>query len=145
MEDALRDARARTLALYSHLDLARLEVPCIAIVNPPLWELAHIAWFQEFWCLRGGRRDGTRAPMLDHADRMFDSGTVPHDTRWSLPYPSPQAIGRYMGDTLDATLDALAHATPEATYFFRLAALHEDMHGEALLMTPPRSRRSVSM
>ncbi len=132
---ALRDARRRTLALYSHLDLGRLEVPCLPIVNPPLWELAHIAWFQEFWCLRDGRMDGGRAAMLEGADRMFDSGTVPHDTRWSLPYPSWPAIGRYMDDTLEATLESLGRSAPDARYFFQLALLHEDMHGEALLMT----------
>ena len=135
LAEALRDSRRRTLALYSHLDLGRLEVPCLPIVNPPLWEFAHIAWFQEFWCLRGGRMDGGRAPMLADADRLFDSGTVAHDSRWSLPYPSEGAIGRYMGDTLEETLAALGRAAPDARYFFRLALLHEDMHGEALLMT----------
>ena len=52
LADALREARARTLALYAHLDLERLAVPCLPTVNPPLWELAHVAWFQERWCLR---------------------------------------------------------------------------------------------
>src|SRR5512142_1755548 len=32
---ALEDARRRSIAIYAHLDLARLEVPCIPIVNPP--------------------------------------------------------------------------------------------------------------
>src|SRR5438045_5541477 len=54
---ALQDARARTLAIYGHLDLARLEVPYLTTINPPLWELAHIAWFQEFWCLRYADED----------------------------------------------------------------------------------------
>src|SRR5688572_16599653 len=36
LAEALRDARARTLALYGHLDLAGLRVPCIPIVNPPV-------------------------------------------------------------------------------------------------------------
>src|SRR5450432_998279 len=58
---ALQDARRRTLAIYSHLDLEALAVPCIPLVNPPLWELSHIAWFQEYWCLRGG---GDREPSL---------------------------------------------------------------------------------
>src|SRR3977135_3830681 len=52
LADALRDARGRTLAIYAHLDLASMRVPQIPLVNPPLWELAHIAWFQEYWCLR---------------------------------------------------------------------------------------------
>ena len=49
---ALADARARSLGAYAHLDLERIEFPCIGIVNPPVWELSHIAWFQEYWCSR---------------------------------------------------------------------------------------------
>src|SRR5512141_2509132 len=40
-----------------------------------------------------------------------------------------------MSDTRHATLAALSHTPEEQRYFFRLALLHEDMHGEALLMT----------
>jgi iron(II)-dependent oxidoreductase len=46
-----------------------------------------------------------------------------------------RALRQYIDSTLDTTLAALASATEEELYFFRLALLHEDMHGEALLMT----------
>ena len=36
------------------------------IVNPPRWEVGHVGWFQEFWCLRGLRE---RASILPNADR----------------------------------------------------------------------------
>jgi gamma-glutamyl hercynylcysteine S-oxide synthase len=130
---ALRDARRRTLGIYAHLDLESVAFPCIPTVNPPLWELAHLAWFQEYWCLRAG---GTSAAsILDRADSLFDSGTVPHDSRWHLDYPPARALLRYMDDTLEATQEALVKTPEERRYFFRLALLHEDMHGEALLMT----------
>ncbi len=129
----LADARGRTLAIYSHLDLASLEVPCIAVVNPPLWELAHIAWFQEFWCLRGG--DAARPSILAGADALFNSATVPHDSRWSLEYPPASALFAYMRDTHEAVRESLQRSAPDDRYFFKLALVHEDMHGEALLMT----------
>ena len=134
---ALRDARARTLAIYSHLDLASLQVPCLPIVNPPLWELAHIAWFQEFWCLRHSPAAGgpVRASLLAPADALFDSTNVPHESRWHLDYPAPRVLFGFMEDTLEATLEALARSPLDERYFFELALLHEDMHGEALLMT----------
>jgi gamma-glutamyl hercynylcysteine S-oxide synthase len=129
---ALRESRARTLAIYGHLDLGALEVPCLSMVNPPLWELAHVAWFQEFWCnRRGPTHPGS---ILERADALFDSSAVPHDSRWTLAYPSMQAVASYMNDTLDATLGNLRGAG-EDRYYFKLALLHEDMHGEALLMT----------
>ena len=129
---ALANTRARTLATYSHLDLGALAVPQIAIVNLPLWELSHIAWFQEFWCLRGG--DASRPSLLPHADAMFNSSTVPHAARWTLDYPSEARLRQYMADTLEATQEAIAGGRRQA-YFFELALRHEDMHGEALLMT----------
>jgi len=134
---ALREARARTLALYGHLDLATLRVPMIPIVNPPLWELAHVAWFQETWCLRYSRlSDGpARGSIFEGADRLFDSSAVPHATRWDLDLPSPAGVQAYMANTLELTLAALATAPRDDRYFFELALLHEDMHGEAFLMT----------
>ncbi|MFZ3323248.1 MAG: selenoneine synthase SenA [Usitatibacter sp.] len=133
LDHCLVDARSRTLAIYGHLDLDALKVERIPIVNLPLWELAHIAWFQEYWCLRGG---GDRRPTLyPDADAMFNSSTVAHATRWSLELPDTKGVHRYLADTLDATREALARAPDEDRYYFKLAALHEDMHGEALLMT----------
>ncbi len=119
--------------MYGHLDLASLEVPCIPIVNPPLWELSHVAWFQEFWCLRGG--DAGRPSMLAGADALFNSSTVPHASRWTLDYPAPHALFAYMRDSHEAALAALARAGDAERYFFNLALMHEDMHAEALLMT----------
>jgi len=131
---ALGEARSRTLATYAHLDLGSLDVPRIPIVNLPLWELSHIAWFQEFWCLRGG--DETRPSLLPGADALFNSSTVPHATRWALDYPAQSRLRAYMADTLHATQEALARTHPgDDRYFFELALRHEDMHGEALLMT----------
>ncbi len=136
LEAALRDARARTLALYAHLDLPAIAFPCIPIVNPPLWELAHIAWFQEFWCVRSrGSKHEMLPPLLKGADELFNSSTVPHDSRWHLPYPPADRLMRYMEETFEAAMDRLASTREDKRYFFRLALFHEDMHGEALLMT----------
>ena len=130
---ALDEARARTLAIYSHLDLACLEVPRLAIVNPPLWELSHVAWFQEFWCLRDGGE--LKPSILPGADALFNSTTVAHDTRWTLGYPKVEALFAYMRDSHHAVQEALATAPEDERYFYKLALVHEDMHGEALLMT----------
>ncbi len=129
---ALEDSRARSLAMYGHLDLGALEVPRLPIVNLPLWELSHLAWFQEFWCLRGG--DASRPTLLEGSDAMFNSSEVPHATRWKLDYPPEARLRAYLRDTLEATLEAAAKDLGDR-YVFRLAVVHEDMHGEALLMT----------
>jgi ergothioneine biosynthesis protein EgtB len=121
-----------------------LAVPQRESLNPPLWELGHIGWFQEFWVARNPqraagadadptaqRRDSVRA----NADALYDSSTVPHASRWSLPLPDADATRADLANQLDATLRLLRDADGDAAslYFFRLALLHEDMHHEAAL------------
>jgi len=141
----LRDARHYTLALYDALDAAgygdAARVPRLPIVNPPLWELGHLAWFAEWFILREatGSSPGEAQghSLLARGDDWFDSSLVPHRTRWALDLPAPGALKTYCREVLDRILDRLASApdTDEALYPYRLALAHEDMHGEALLYT----------
>src|SRR6185436_4468312 len=48
----LLEARKRASAIVEGLQGERLLGPKLAIVNPPLWEIGHVGWFQEYWCLR---------------------------------------------------------------------------------------------
>lgn len=145
LADALQDARDYTISLLddwatwpADVPPDPRQVPCLEIVNPPLWELGHIAWFMEYWCQR--YRGETAAPLpsrLADADRWYDSRHVPHDSRWQLDLPGWDATRRYLQDTLTAALEAL-HRLPEtdaALYFHRLALFHEDMHDEAFRYT----------
>jgi iron(II)-dependent oxidoreductase len=135
---ALREAREYTLSLYAHLTPEARRFPLLPTVNPADWELAHVGWFQEFWCRRYSvdDPDGTRvASRVADADAWWDSRRVPHDTRWSLPLPAMDAVHDYLAATLDDTLRALARGDAHGTYAYELALYHEDMHGEALLMT----------
>jgi iron(II)-dependent oxidoreductase len=129
----LRDARARTLALVEDLSDQELSVPYLSIVNPVLWELGHVAWFQERWMLR---RDG-RPSLSKVADVLFDSAAVHHETRWTIPLlPRQETLG-YMERVLEAVLERVAARapSPEELYFLRLVLYHEDMHGEAFVYT----------
>lgn len=130
----LRDARVRLLALVEDLSDEDLRVPRLSILNPPLWEIGHVAWFQEKWTLRHLAR---RASIREDTDLLFDSAAIAHDTRWELALGSRERTLRYMADVLDAVEARLARreADPDDAYFHRLATLHEDMHAEALLYT----------
>ena len=50
--EQLRIARVRTLGLFDDLPANALLGPRLPVVNPPLWELGHLGWFQERWLLR---------------------------------------------------------------------------------------------
>ena len=134
----LRAARARLAALTADLDGERLFGPRLAIVNPVLWELGHVGWFQERWGLRLGADGTTLAPsLLENADALYDSAAVPHAVRWELPLPPLAATRAYLDAVLERLLGALA-ARPgddRLCYFAELAACHEDMHAEAFHYT----------
>ncbi len=150
---ALMDARNHTLHLFSQyqraLEGVNFSVPLMAEINPPLWELGHIGWFQEWWIGRNIQRaTGARLPsptspharlasIEPNADAWWDSSHVPHDTRWALPLPGADNIRAYLLDTLETTLELLEKAgdDDDALYFYRLCLFHEDMHAEAFAYT----------
>jgi iron(II)-dependent oxidoreductase len=130
----LKDARRRTLELVADLSDEQMIGPRLSIVNPPLWEIGHVAWTQEFWTLRhlrGGK------PLLEGADTLYNSTDVAHDTRWELLLPSREQTLSYMETVLSRVADALGarELSPEDIYFHLLVLFHEDMHGEALAYT----------
>jgi gamma-glutamyl hercynylcysteine S-oxide synthase len=142
---ALQDARDYTLTLFDCFAAAGFDathhVPRIEIINPPLWELGHIAWFAEWYVLREAASSdpasAQRTSMLTLGDDWFDSNTVAHRSRWTLDLPSGGALKTYCREVLDRALDKLVRAGSDdaSLYPYRLVLAHEDMHGEALLYT----------
>jgi gamma-glutamyl hercynylcysteine S-oxide synthase len=132
----LAASRERLSRVTTGLDGARLLGPKLEIVNPPLWELGHVAYFQEYWCLRRSV-PGMPDSILKGADALYDSAKVAHDTRWDLPLPDLKATRAYQAAVLERTLERLAREpeNPDLEYFAQLAAFHEDMHAEAFHYT----------
>jgi iron(II)-dependent oxidoreductase len=128
-----RDARCRTLELIADLDDGQLLGPQLLILNPMLWEIGHVAWFQERWVLRHANQ---RPPLRPDADALYDSAGVAHDTRWDLPLPARQETLRYMASVQEQVLGVLAgRPRPDEVYFTLLSIFHEDMHTEAFTYT----------
>lgn len=146
LASALCDARARTWALVDDLTEAQWMPPLQPGVNPIAWELAHQAWFAEFWILRGPHSVGPDGLVNAHLpaqiagpDAHLDSTRLLHAARWSTPMPNRGDVKRMLDDQLAACLHALPRhdftttaELDQALYFHRLALLHEDMHSEAL-------------
>ena len=127
-------AREHTLDLIADLRGEQWLGPRLAIVNPPLWEIGHIGWFQEHWCLRQGQEAHAAVSLVRNADALYDSARVPHPTRWDLPLPGIEATLDYLDQTLTRVLERLERegATDTLGYFIQLASFHEEMHCEAL-------------
>lgn len=138
--EALGETRARTLELIDDLSEQQLMGPRLQIVNPLRWEIAHIAWFQEFWILR---HLGRQPPILKQGDELYDSAQVGHDTRWDLPLLDRDETLAYMKRVLERVAEQTGNATPQLTdaegydqeYFLSLVLFHEQMHAEAITYT----------
>jgi iron(II)-dependent oxidoreductase len=139
---ALRQRRLQLWQVYASALPPGLAVRYLPEINPPLWELGHMAWFEEFWIARNPQRhrgpnanpDTARAaPRLPRADALYHSSHVAHTRRWHLDLPSPERTWALADHIRQQTLDLLPHMAEDDTglYFARLVAAHEAMHLEA--------------
>jgi iron(II)-dependent oxidoreductase len=143
----VRDARQRTFDLVADLSDEQLLGPRLAIINPLLWEIGHVAWFQEKWVLRHAYG---QKPIRDDADSLYDSAAIAHDTRWDLLLPSRRETLDYVREVRDRIVDLIRNHEPsrEEAYFILLSVFHEDMHDEAFTYTrqtlayPPPERKT---
>jgi len=144
----LRDARADTLALFDTLreQLPELRVPLHPNLNPPLWELGHVGWFQELWIERNPHQtQGLKAPWRNadwmrtyparraNADALYNSVQVVHSSRWDLQLPGIEQTLDDLAKQIDHSLARLQNSPDDdfGLYFHRLSVFHEDMHHEA--------------
>jgi len=127
----LADARDVELELLAGVADAEMLGARGHFLEPPIWEMGHVGWFQEFWILR---HVGGAAPLRPGSDAIYDAFNVSYTRRWDHRFPS-------RGETLAYITEVLARSrrriegrapTPDEAYFYRLAALHEDMHAENL-------------
>ena len=140
LTQATIDQRESTLLALEPLNGDRWLGPLLPIVNPPLWELGHVGWFHERWCLRERSVQLSGLPaksILPDADKLYDSTPIAHNLRWGLPLVQPAAVLDYLAEVLDEALIAL-DKLPDgdaAIYFHRLSLFHEMMHREAFCYT----------
>lgn len=130
----VRDARQKTLEVVADLSDEQLMGPQLRIVNPLLWEIGHVTWFQEKWALRHA---GGESPIRADGDALYDSAAIAHDTRWNLPLPSRTDTLAYLTAVRDRVLERIdqGNLTENERYFITLGVFHEDMHTEAFTYT----------
>lgn len=145
LADKLRRARSALFEMCETLAEDQWLGPRLGTVNPPLWELGHIAWFQEHWCLRlKPAADPSASPLLEPllparrawADWLYNSSRIPHAARWQAPLPTPQETSAYAEQVLADVLDKLGSGqfADDFAYYVELSLYHELMHTEAWWM-----------
>jgi gamma-glutamyl hercynylcysteine S-oxide synthase len=125
--DALSDTRSRTLALVAHLDDDALERVHSPLMSPLVWDLGHIAAFEDLWLAhRGGGLPLLRPDLAE----VYDAFETPRAHRGDLPYLHRAEALAYLAAVRERVaelpLDPLLH---------ELVLRHEQQHTETMLQT----------
>jgi len=136
----LEAVRERTLLLYEPLDDATLRRAPDRIMSPPLWDLGHIAAYEELWLV--GRLTGRRSLHPD-LQAVYDAFETPRPTRSGIRLLDLEAALGYLDAVRRRALDALDSADlsedgPALTregFVFDMIAQHEAQHTETVLQS----------
>ena len=129
--------RRRTFLMTETLTQDDLALQHSPLMSPLVWDMGHIANFEEFWLLRelGGRRahDATR-------DEMYNPFDNPRWTRSELPLLDRDEATEYLDevrhdvDTLLVRSDFLeGPKLSRGGYVFEMVVQHEAQHHETML------------
>jgi iron(II)-dependent oxidoreductase len=123
LTDALAEGRARTLALVEQLSDADVESQHVEIMSPLVWDLAHIAAYEELWLVhREAGRPLSRPELL----AMYDAFETPRAVRGDLPLLDRAQALEYLED--------VRRRVPNGESFIHeLVLRHEHQHGETML------------
>ena len=139
LRDRLREARDRTLELVAPLtdaDVTRQHNP---LMSPIVWDLGHIAHFEEVWLLENV--DGA-GPGAEGLRGIYDAFRHPRVTRDRLPLPDRATCLDYLADVRRAVLRKMEGIDPRADtpllrggYVFNMVLQHEYQHNETIMQT----------
>src|SRR5918999_3683180 len=79
--DVLAEARARTLAIVAPLSDADVESVHDPLMSPLVWDLAHIAAYEDLWI---GHRYGGRELLHGELAAVYDAFETPRSVRGDL-------------------------------------------------------------
>jgi gamma-glutamyl hercynylcysteine S-oxide synthase len=129
--ELLTEARERTLALVEPVaeeDLDRVHDP---LMSPLVWDLGHIAAFEDLWlCRRVGGLELVRPDLAD----VYDAAETPRAERGEVPYMRRREVVAYMDEVRGRALGALERID-EPDSIWDMIVQHEQQHNETMLQT----------
>jgi iron(II)-dependent oxidoreductase len=125
----LDETRARTLALVAHLPAATLERVLDPIMSPLVWDLAHIAAYEDLWL---AHRLGGLDLLHPELAAMYDAFETPRAVRGSLPLLDTAGARGYLADVRERVAGVLDAAGPGDGTLVELVVRHELQHTETM-------------
>ncbi len=132
-------ARTRLLSMLEGLPEDALTRQHSPLMSPMVWDVAHVANYEEQWLLR---RLGAPAFTDAEFDSLYDALRHPRSSRCQLPLLAPEQAFAYAARVREATLawlDSLPEDSEEPLllggFVFGMVAQHEQQHLETLAAT----------
>jgi gamma-glutamyl hercynylcysteine S-oxide synthase len=127
LHSELAEARQRTLALVENVTDEHLERVHSPLMSPLVWDLGHIAAFEDLWVAQESGRELLHPELSD----VYDATETPRADRGDLPYLRRAEALEYMEQVRERTL---ATVDPDG-FVWELILQHEHQHNETMLQT----------
>jgi iron(II)-dependent oxidoreductase len=127
--ELLAASRRRTLELIEHVPTADLERVLSEPMSPLVWDLAHIASYEDLWI---GHRYGGLSLLHPELAEMYDAFETPREVRGELPLLDTSEALDYMAQVRERILGILEEKGPGDGGMVELVAFHELQHTETM-------------
>ncbi|MGA9874857.1 MAG: SUMF1/EgtB/PvdO family nonheme iron enzyme [Solirubrobacteraceae bacterium] len=129
---ALDPVREQTLALVGHLSEAELSTVLSPIMSPLVWDLAHIAAYEDLWL---AHRHGGLPLLRPDLAELYDAFETPRSVRGEIELLGPVQAREYLSDVRARTSEALTVRGVGDGVTYELVLRHELQHTETMRQT----------
>jgi len=130
--DALARARERTLALVAPLCDEQLESVHDTLMSPLVWDLGHIAAYEDLWLVHHyGARPLLRADLA----HVYDAFETPREVRGEIAFLRCAEVREYLAAVRARTLEVLDRFGPGDGLLHEMVVRHEAQHNETMRQT----------
>src|SRR5919202_539239 len=126
--DAMQAVRRRTLDLVGHLSAAELERQIDPIMSPLVWDLAHIAAYEDLWLVHRYAGEPLLHPELA---ARYDAFETPRAVRGEIELLDAAGARQYLADVRARTLAAI-DARGADPVLHEMVLRHELQHTETM-------------
>lgn len=124
--------RARTHALVAHLDATQLEAVHSPLMSPLVWDLAHIAAYEDLWLVH---RHGDEPLLHPELAAVYDAFETPRPVRGEIELLDAHAARDYMHAVRERTAAVALRGGVGDGFMHEMVLRHELQHTETMLQT----------
>lgn len=129
---AMDAARERTLALVADLDDEQLDRVHSPIMSPLVWDLGHIAAYEDLWL---AHRYGGLALLRQELATLYDAFETPRAVRGEIEALGPADARAYMAAVSERVAELIAERGVGDGVLCEMVLRHELQHSETMRQT----------